>query len=71
MRSIGKVNIRKLKAIISDEVSKMPKYDRDYRSIEEKVIERCPSEWWDIWEMAYQEIHRIIDDELSKVAYGR
>jgi len=68
MRSIGKVNIRKLKAIISEEISNTPE---NCNAAEQRIIARCPSEWWDIWEMAHQEIHSIIDDELSKVAYGR
>ena len=58
MRSIGKVNIRKLKKIVEEEHAK------GIASVRERIRERIPSEWYDSWESAYSEIERLIDDML-------
>jgi hypothetical protein len=37
---------------------------KSYEGIEEEVREKLPSELWNTWEMADQEITRIIDDTI-------
>ncbi len=68
MRSIGKIKIRKLNKII-DGVWKDNKNAlipmRAYQ-LEESIIAMLPLEWWDTWEMADQEIRRLVSDELTK-----
>ena len=62
MRSIGKRNIRLVEETVkrlSREKSNM--FERNFPT-EEEVIEELPSELWDTWEMAHQEIVRIIHD---------
>ena len=75
MRSIGKRNINKVVKLTHDELRKCEtpwgQYDIDYNKVEETVIEKLPLELWDTWEMADQEIRRIIGDELMKFSYGR
>jgi hypothetical protein len=61
MRSIGKVKIKKLKAIVGKVFAK------DLSADEEDVIEMVPAEWFDTWEMAWQEIHQIVSDELMNL----
>jgi len=74
MRSIGKRNINKVVKLTHDELRKCKtpwgQYDVDYNKVEETVIEKLPLELWNTWEMADQEIRRIIDDELTKFSYG-
>jgi hypothetical protein len=64
MRSIGKVKIKKLKRIVAEEFAKDRYISNEY------VITKVPTEWFDIWEMAYQEIHRIVYDELMNLTYN-
>jgi hypothetical protein len=68
MRSIGKRNITKLKKIIKDELDNMNRFDQNYSAAKERIIAKLPAEWWDIWEMAHQEIHQIVDDEVMEYA---
>ena len=56
MRSIGKVNIRKLKAIVDSERAK------GIPGLQDRVLRRIPDAWYDIWESAHDEIHRLVDD---------
>jgi len=63
MRSIGKVNIRKLRKIVEEEHAK------GEASVNERIRERIPAEWYDSWESAYSEIERLIDDMLSEIRY--
>jgi len=58
MRSIGKRNIAKLKQIIKEERQK------GIASVDERIMKRVPGEWYEIWESAYDEISRIVDDTL-------
>lgn len=39
--------------------------------LEESIIASLPLEWWDTWEMADQEIHRLVSDEITKRTYAR
>jgi hypothetical protein len=56
MRSIGKVNIRKLQKIVDEErTGGIP-------GLQDRVLRRIPDAWYDIWESAYDEIHRLVDD---------
>jgi len=64
MRSIGKVKIKKLKAIVAKV------YDNDMSCGEDDVIAEVPTEWFDLWEGAWSEIHRIVGDELSNLRDG-
>jgi len=71
MRSIGKKNIKK----VIDYTRKWIKYTHEMPfdcgiDIRDKVREELPVELWDIWEMADQEIDRIIMDEINNYTYG-
>lgn len=65
MRSIGKRNIAKLKAIVSAEAAK------GIPGIHDRVIAQVPTEWYEIWEGACDEIERIADDELCRIIHQR
>lgn len=63
MRSIGKRNIQLVKNtmhLIFKEGIRLPE-------LEQVTIDRLPSELWDTWEMADQEIRRIIHDEVMGI----
>ena len=53
MRSIGKIRIKQLNKIIKQEC-------QIGGDVKGRVIERLPLDWWDTWEGAHQEIHRLI-----------
>jgi hypothetical protein len=61
MRSIGKVNIKKLNKIIEEEV-KRP----EIADVKDRIEARIPSEWYDIWESAWSEIERLIQGGIWK-----
>jgi len=61
MRSIGKVKIKKLKIIVIDAMAE-PLVDRWTYPSTEEIMERVPTEWFDLWEGAHSEIYRIISD---------
>ncbi|NCB43083.1 MAG: hypothetical protein EOM59_10745 [Clostridia bacterium] len=65
MRSIGKVKIRKLRALCVKYYDKMNGY-----ASQEEIKRHVPDEWFDIWEGAWSEIERIIHDECTRIAYG-
>lgn len=59
MRSIGKLNIDKVKKITNDCKARG---DTNIESIRDKL----PTEMWDTWESANSEIDRIIMDTLMR-----
>lgn len=72
MRSIGKIKIKKLNKMIKEEIE-IAKKDfccTDYNIVEDNVKAQIPEDWYDTWEMAYQEINMLISDEISAYAYG-
>ena len=79
MRSIGKWKIKKLKAICKEELDKAYK-DESWRlrtnaytlamDVEKAIRDRIPAEWYDTWEMAYQEIDRLVDDFINDYRFG-
>ena len=72
MRSIGKRNITKLKAIVQEEYDKSrTSFSTNQYDLTEKIKARIPTEWYDIWESAWSEIERLIDDEVSRLIYQR
>jgi len=77
MRSIGKVRIKKLYKIIEKAVKENTSFsgEIDYSKAREEIKAKVPLNWYDTWEMAYQEIENIIDDELTeysmKSKFGR
>ena len=72
-RTIGKIKIKKLKALVhkvmEEEKHSLFGWNPNYNSIRYKVKDRVPEEWFDIWEMGWAEIDRIIDDEICKIIY--
>ena len=66
MRTIGKRNIKKLRTIVQEEYDKRKAqfYMLDYEVLSQAIRERIPDEWYDIWEGAYAEINRIVDDVI-------
>ena len=71
MRSIGKRNITKLKQIVIDEMVKGRAEYATPQVIRERIDARIPSEWYDIWESAHDEIERVVSDEVMRVLYAR
>ncbi len=69
MRTIGKKNIEKVKQTTQDllETCKVVGQERILRAVRDML----PAELWDTWEMADQEINRIILDTIFEFAYGR
>jgi predicted dithiol-disulfide oxidoreductase (DUF899 family) len=68
MRSIGVKNRNMVKrlTLLSIERRRLPWGEIEtYQGIEDEVREQLPVELWDIWEMADQEITRIIDDTIN------
>jgi hypothetical protein len=62
-RTIGKINIKKLKQVVMD------KWKKNHNVSEEEVIDALPPSWWSIWEMADQEIRGFVDDALFDLAH--
>jgi hypothetical protein len=68
MRSIGKKNINLVVKTTKEAIEKrrMPWGEiESYQGIDAEVRDKLPSELWDTWEMADQEINRIIDDTIQ------
>ena len=65
MRSIGKKNFRLVENTVNRIVREWK--GKDFSDIEETIIMNLPSELWDIWEGADQEIRGIIDDALMNI----
>jgi len=69
MRSIGKVNIKKLNKMVAEEIKKRTApygiFEGNYADVRSAVKENIPEEWYDIWESAYSEIERLIDDAIN------
>ena len=66
MRSIGKRNIELVKTYTREELAKVSD-----TNVSQKVYERIPQSVFDIWESSYQEIDRIIYDEVVRLNPGR
>ena len=64
-RSIGKVNVKKLKKIVADEWAK--NNDVTVEAIEDLL----PEEWYDTWESAHDEIRRLVYDELMRLTHEK
>lgn len=63
-RSIGKVKIKKLETIVRECYAAGKK---DHDTI---IRDHVPAEWLDIWESAWSEVQRIVDDIGFKIARG-
>ena len=72
-RSIGKIKIKKLQAWTREEYAKCKEhcYMFNHELFTHNMRKRIPSEWYEIWECGYQEINRVIGDELSKCMYAK
>ena len=73
MRSIGKRNIKKVEALTIAEIKRQKVYpfsQVDYKQVDKRVIDALPADLWDTWEMADQEIRRIIDNITMNYAHG-
>jgi hypothetical protein len=57
MRSIGRKNIKLVQKITLEEI-----VDVSDEDVEDRVVARLPEKLWDTWEMADQQIRRIIMD---------
>ncbi len=69
MRSIGKRNIDLVKRITLEEINKRKDclgLRGSYEGIEDQITTRLPMKLWDTWEMADQEIRRIINDTIME-----
>lgn len=60
MRTIGKKNILLVQGLTKREI----RLKTPFGEIKEKVMKQLPSEIWDIWEMAYQQIENTIEDVI-------
>jgi hypothetical protein len=77
MRSIGKIKIKKLKAICQEELRRPDLFNNfpatgyaATSAARARIAERVPSDWMDTWESAWNEIERIIDDEVTAFVYA-
>lgn len=68
MRSIGKKN-RNLVVRVTEEV--IQEGVAGISNITETVVSRLPVELWDTWEMADQEIRRIVGDHVGASMFER
>lgn len=71
-RTIGKIRIRKLKALVQLKLEESGFYEgQDWAgsTVTKAVENEVPEEWYDTWESAWEEINRIVDDELTKLVY--
>lgn len=72
-RTIGKINKRKLLAIIKEEVELQKKElffsGINYNSLENAIKNRIPESWYDTWECAYSEIENLVSDALNNYAH--
>ena len=69
MRSIGVKNVNLVKRLTKEAVKKrtMPWGEvSSYTGIGQEVRHQLPVELWDTWEMADQQIDRIIDDVIME-----
>ena len=71
MRSIGKRNIKKLQTIVAEEMTRGRQLGYTPAQIKGCIEARIPAEWYDIWESAWSEIERIVDDEVWRVINTR
>jgi hypothetical protein len=65
MRSIGKKNIKIVKAKTAEALRKRKDFTGSvgtYAGINEEIKTEIPCEFWDLWEGADSEINRIIND---------
>jgi hypothetical protein len=60
MRSIGKRNTDKLKQIVREEKAK------GIPGVRDRILDRIPESWFEIWESAHDEIYMIVEDEIMK-----
>ena len=68
MRTIGKRNVNLVKRLTRKalEKRKMPwGIVESYQGIDKEIIDELPVKLWDTWEMADQEIRRIINDTIG------
>ncbi len=63
-RTIGKVKEKKLKQMILD------MWLKNHNVSSEEIFDKVPDDWFETWEMAYQEIQGIIYDELMDFAHN-
>lgn len=67
-RTIGVKNVNLVKRLTKKAIEKrIPPWGSspdNYSGIEQEVIEELPIELWETWEMADQQIRRIIDDTI-------
>ena len=71
MRSIGKRNVDKLKRIVEEEMTSGYTQGLSQSEIEGRILDRIPAEWFDIWESAHDEIHRVMDDAATEFVHRR
>ena len=72
MCSIGKVRIKKLKAIVLEEIKAQDGFYMGLigEKLDKAIKSRIPSEWYDISEGAFMEIDRIVDDTINDYKYN-
>lgn len=71
MRSIGKRNITKLKALVAEEMSRGYTLGLTPLAIHDRIEARVPADWFDIWESAHDEIERVTSDEVFRILNTR
>ena len=65
------MNIKKLNRIIEEEVKRPDHFgDVSYADIKERIENRIPAEWFDIWESAWNEIERLVSDGIWNAKRG-
>jgi hypothetical protein len=65
MRSIGAKNIKLIKSLVREELSKFSITDSiDYRVVRENVMARVPNAIFDTWEMAFTQVENVLNEEI-------
>ena len=70
MRSIGKIKIKKLRAMVRAEAARYAPLSMNAFQLGAAVRGQVPDAWFDTWESAWAEIERIIQDEITAIQYG-
>jgi hypothetical protein len=74
MRSIGKARIKKLQALVKQELARPERLCMGivcHLDARDEVMKRIPADWYDTWESAHTEIENIVDDVLMEFIYRR
>lgn len=65
MRSIGKVKIKKLKALVKETAKDFEPLSMTSYQLSDAVKHKIPDYWYDTWEGAWAEIEGLVSDFIN------